>query len=242
MALHFGKTQLRVVVCKAVVKAQEHAVQLADDDVLVVALVARQRAVELLAIVLCPAVSRQVVRDDRAVRPFGQRPAELEPAFFALVQVGLVVGAAAVDAVEVELRRAEVDQRVDVVLLLHAAGGVEGDVVVDELAEVGVAGVDAAVLFVVVQARCLFSLRRRLGQPRVAFDLGRRGHAVRARAVAGKLFQRGHGPDGCWQAAEHAAKASFGLRRAAVEVGTAHAAVALQFLGGKGQVAHDGPA
>jgi hypothetical protein len=62
------------------------------------------------------------------------------------VQVGLVGRAAAVQAVEVQARGAEVLQRIRVVQALQRRGRVEGDVVVDELAQVGVARGDGRVL------------------------------------------------------------------------------------------------
>jgi len=58
------------------------------------------------------------------------------------MHVRLVIGATAVDIVEVEPRGAKVRQTVGVVQLLEAAGPVERQVVVDELAEVRVAGAD----------------------------------------------------------------------------------------------------
>ena len=80
------------------------------------------------------------------MRVAGQWAAEQHPHPVVLVEVGLVVGAASVEAIEVEARRAEVHQRVGIVLLLQAARRVEREVVVDELAEVGEAGADARVV------------------------------------------------------------------------------------------------
>jgi hypothetical protein len=60
----------------------------------------------------------------------------------------LVVGASTVEAVEVEARGAKVDCGRGVDFCLQGAGGIEGKVVVDELAEVGVAGSDAKSLAV----------------------------------------------------------------------------------------------
>ncbi len=58
----------------------------------------------------------------------------------------LVERSTAVDAVEIEPRRPEVDQPVGIVAALQLAGGVECDVMVDELAEVDVAGGHALVV------------------------------------------------------------------------------------------------
>src|SRR5579864_5309682 len=65
------------------------------------------------------------------------------------IQVRLIVRAAAVDAIQVKARRPVVDQSVGIVLALEAAGGVEGEIVVDELAEVGIPSADAGVFFVI---------------------------------------------------------------------------------------------
>ena len=105
-----------------VVEGEEAGVELRDDDVLVVPRVADERhllrvpgQVELLRLVLA---EQELQRRARVVEVRrGLRPGEVE-------------------AVEVEPRRAEVLQAVGVVLPPEARGRVEGDVVVDELAEV----------------------------------------------------------------------------------------------------------
>ncbi len=74
------------------------------------------------------------------------------------VQIGLVVGAPAVDVVEVEARRSEIHQCVRIVLALQAAGGVERQVMVDELSEIRIRGRDPALLGV---GAVLRRLRRR---------------------------------------------------------------------------------
>src|SRR5205085_1065341 len=90
------------------------------------------------------------------------------------------------DVVEVEARRAEVHQPVGIVLLLQAARRVEREVVVDELAEVGVAGVDAAVLLGVLE------LRGRV--------LGRRGGAAVVSLLGlGRHRALGAGRLVCWE-------------------------------------------
>jgi hypothetical protein len=67
-----------------------------------------------------------------------------------LIQVGLIVRTAAVQIIEIEARCTEVRKRVRVVLLLKTAGGIERQVVIDELAEVCVACTNAQILFVVL--------------------------------------------------------------------------------------------
>ena len=74
-----------------------------------------------------------------------------------IVQERLVVRSAAVDGVEVEPRGAEVDERVRIVVSLELRRRIEGQVVVDELPEVGEACGDVRV----VARRVLLS--RRLG-------------------------------------------------------------------------------
>jgi hypothetical protein len=58
----------------------------------------------------------------------------------------------AIQAVQVEPRGAEVHQRIDVVALLQATGRIKSNVMVDELPEVGVPGIDGAVLLIVMQS------------------------------------------------------------------------------------------
>ena len=72
-------------------------------------------------------------RPSRNVRPF-------------VVQVRLVVGAAAVHAIEIESRSPEVDERVRIVLPLQAARGIERQVVIDELAQICIRCWDTALL------------------------------------------------------------------------------------------------
>ncbi len=60
------------------------------------------------------------------------------------VEIWLVVGASTVDVAEVEPRGSIVDQCIEIVLFLQAARRVEGQVVIDELAEIGVGGRDVA--------------------------------------------------------------------------------------------------
>src|SRR5438067_2066642 len=74
-----------------------------------------------------------------------------------IVQERLVVRSAAVDGVEVEPRGAEVDERVRIVVSLELRRRIEGQVVVDELPEVGEARRDVRVV------ACRVLLSRRLG-------------------------------------------------------------------------------
>ena len=122
------------VVDHGVVKADEEQVKLREDDVLVVAGVPDEGSSLLVA--------GQVLGGrggvDGAVRD-EQLPAwRVGP--LPVVQERLVHGTGAVDAVEVQARGAEVDERVRVVGLVELRHRVERDVVVDELAEVRESG------------------------------------------------------------------------------------------------------
>src|SRR6202011_4175578 len=70
-----------------------------------------------------------------------QRPGPKEcSAIF--IEVRLVIRSAAIDIVEIEPRRPEILQCIWVVLSLQAARGIEREIVIDELTEVGVDGRD----------------------------------------------------------------------------------------------------
>ena len=64
-----------------------------------------------------------------------------------LVHIGLVVRPASVQAIQVEPRRPEIRQAIWVVLALKTACRVKRQVVIDELAEIGVTGCDVRILF-----------------------------------------------------------------------------------------------
>ena len=63
-----------------------------------------------------------------------------------VVHERLIVGARSVDAVEIETRRPEVDERVRIVEAIERRHRVEGDVVIDELPEIGEASRDVRIL------------------------------------------------------------------------------------------------
>ena len=148
-----------------VVEADEQQVQLREDQVLVVARVAGERAA------LC--VARQVVEH---VQELHAAVARVGP----LIQERLVRGARAVDRVEVQARRAEVDQRERVVELLQLRARVERDVVIDELAEVRVARWDVRV----VRAGMAHRLDERFDRSRAELARGQlREHPAEAPAV-----------------------------------------------------------
>ena len=67
----------------------------------------------------------------------------------ASVQVGLVARAASIYAIQIESRCSEVLERVWVILSLQAADGVEGQIVIDELTEVGISSANSGILFVI---------------------------------------------------------------------------------------------
>src|SRR4029077_13179072 len=107
--------------------------------------------------------------------------------------MGLIVWATAVDVIEVETRGTEVGERVGIVGFLQAAGGIESQVVVDELSQVGVPGADSRILFVIA-----FGFRRRR-----AF-VGS-GHGIAQRGQNG-FIELGGG-----QGTEHSAKTAVEL-------------------------------
>ena len=75
-----------------------------------------------------------------------ERLATRQQGVVACVEVGLLVRPAAIDVVEVEGGRTEIFEGFDVDALGVQGRGIEGDVVVDELAEIGVAGWNGGVL------------------------------------------------------------------------------------------------
>ena len=139
--------------------------QLRHDQVLVVARVAEVGGADAVA----GQVEQFVVRVDQQVAGLG-RVVELRAARRSL----------AVDAAEVELRRVVVGHRPRVLLLLGQRGLVEGHVVVDELAEVDVAGRhrlvverDVAVLDVVQRRLAVVHLQGQRGEQGVRRVVGR---------------------------------------------------------------------
>lgn len=80
------------------------------------------------------------------LRRSGQRRSEHEGPSVIVVHIRLVGRAAAVNVVQIELRRAEVLQRVGVVLFLQATGRIERQVVSDELPEIRKGGGDRTFL------------------------------------------------------------------------------------------------
>src|SRR6266568_1815367 len=122
---------------RPVVQTDEGGLQLADDLVLVVAWVSDDGAVVFgtwqIALVL--GTDRLALDELDAVVRVGAADRAL-----VLIQVRLVLGSATVEIIEVELGSPEVDQRIGVVLARQRRNWIEGNVVVDELTEVGVAG------------------------------------------------------------------------------------------------------
>src|SRR5829696_2470509 len=141
----------RHVVDNLVVELQHGQVQLGDQQVLVVAGIAEQRPAEehLLAIALAGFVAGQVRAGPALLaRDHAHILAELQSGDAAglFVQVWLVAGAAAIDRVQIEPGGAEVVQGVGVVLALKAGHRIKGDVVIDELTQIGVPGGNVGVL------------------------------------------------------------------------------------------------
>lgn len=134
---------------------------LCDQDVLVVARVTDQGHVQRhaagpqgrLPVVDAGQVAEVVVPVD------GEEAVPVGPL---VVQVGLITGAAAVHRIQVESRGAEVVQRVGIVAAGEAGRRIEGDVVVEELPQVGVASWDLGVVEFVVDGRVVVLLGWRL--------------------------------------------------------------------------------
>jgi hypothetical protein len=115
-----------------VVELEHGELQLADEGVLVVAGIAEQRGVLLVAGQVVLVV---VVADEELLAVRGL-----------VVEERIVDRPAPVHAVEIEARAAEIGQRVRVVLPVQARHRVEGEIVVDELPEVGVTRRDVGVV------------------------------------------------------------------------------------------------
>nr|WP_307042930.1 hypothetical protein [Agromyces ramosus] len=130
---------IRELLQHVVVHEGECQLQLRDDDVLVVAGIADHG--DALGVALQVGLEARRIRA-RAGREEPREPVVEHPRV--VVEIGLVVGPAPVEAVEVESWRAEVLQPVGIVVPGEARLRIEGDVVVDELAEVRVADRHAA--------------------------------------------------------------------------------------------------
>ena len=173
LAEHIGVVEERVVQLAAadliddlVVEVDESQLQLADDRVLVVSLVADQRPV-------LP-VPRQVTMLERVAIVVCIRvlPDQQLHGIVRVVQERLVGRPRAVHGVEVEPRRPKVDQRVRVVPMLQARDRVKGQVVVEELADIGETGRNLRIvvrrIFLAARLGRLVHLRRQLLNQRVA--------------------------------------------------------------------------
>jgi hypothetical protein len=211
-----GRGLIGRIVDELVVKLQHGGMQLRHDDVFVVSLVADQRALG-------------AVRSVRIVEPgqipslcrlveFKERPPE--PELLPVVHVRLVVGSPPVDRIEVQPRRAKVDQGHRIVLLLKAGGRIERDVVIDELTEIRVSHRDARVFLVVLDP--FFGILRRGGrQQGVLFaDFGLRRH-VAGGAERHQCLDRPHRHR---QRPKHPAESPFEQRRPRDELIATHAA------------------
>ena len=135
--LHRGEVRIPEPVRHAVVEAHEDRVKLRDDHVLVVPRIPDHRALRPRR-----RMAARQVPGVRILRISRQPAPEQHPDLIGGVEVRLVLGPPPVDGVKIEARRAKIDQRVRIVLLLEAARGIEREVVVDELAEVGEARAD----------------------------------------------------------------------------------------------------
>ena len=128
----------------SIVKAQEQSLKLRDDDVFVVPGIPYERAPDL------GVIPRQVPRV--RVAAASDRLSEQKCGSI-IVEVRLIVGTAAIDVIQIERGRAKVGQCVRVVLFGQTAHRIKGDVVIQELAEVGVESRNAALLVILAVLR-----------------------------------------------------------------------------------------
>ncbi|MND81693.1 hypothetical protein D3C80_734970 [compost metagenome] len=163
-----------------VVEFQHQKMHLRHQKVLVIALVEDQRMADLIA--------RQVVgqRRDRAAilvrrlrRMSDQHLADdLRLGGIALVEIGMDARPVAIERIEVERRCAEIHRRQRIGLLLVERRRVQRDVVVDELAEIGIARRDVHVV------------ARGIGIARRIEPVQHRRRQFRKRIIAGRKRQK----------------------------------------------------
>src|SRR5207247_6856301 len=167
--LHGLEPLVWMFVADLIVEPQQRGLELRDDHVLVVSRIPDHGPRPRVGAAALRRAPWHVARIRIGGIP-GESASELEVPAVGLVQVRLIVRSAAVDIVEIELRTAEVNQRIRVVLLHQRAGWIKRQVMIDELAEIRVAGGDALVLFVVdlrFRSRLLLSLRDHQRRQRV---------------------------------------------------------------------------
>jgi hypothetical protein len=138
-ALQALEVGVSLVIRNKVVKGAKGAVQLADDDVLVVPLVPDQGRIVRPRMILQP--GRKAVQR--------KTPPDLQAPAIGLVEIRLVRRAASVEVVEIEAGAAEIDIRCAVVGR-QSLRRIECEVVVDELAQICVPGRHPEILFVIL--------------------------------------------------------------------------------------------
>ena len=125
LLLDIRERQTCVLSEKTIVETQEQTLQLRYDRIFVVSRIAdKSAAIRTTRQVngTCIASAVYLLARQKRVGPL-----------WSIVHIGLLVGAAAVNIVQVESRCTKICQRVWVIRLLEAAGWVECDVVIDEL-------------------------------------------------------------------------------------------------------------
>src|SRR5712672_1169677 len=136
-------------------EAQKQTLKLRNNAILIVSRISNQ----------CSAWSRVVARQiGRIWIASALDWISFEKSISTVVQVGLIVGSTAVNIVQIKCRRAKVRQCVGIVLLLQAAGGVKGYIVVDELSEIGIQRGDSAFFVVLAIFRGIEAGGHRLPQ------------------------------------------------------------------------------
>jgi len=173
------------------VEPEEGCLELTHDDILIVSRVPGQSSGGFISLGL--GVATRQPTSIRVVWSAGERGAEKHRPAIGSIQVGLVLGSATVDAVQIETRGAVVDESVRIVLPLQATNGIERKIMVDELTQVRVARADRDVLLVV---NLIF-------RGRLVFRLGGHGTSEILKHVLVEF--------GRWQRAKHSPKPTLEL-------------------------------
>src|ERR1019366_7259814 len=136
-----------------VVEAVKQALKLGNDDVFIVSGIANNRTfgvfrciADLVFRCIADLAARQIPR--LRVGSGSAQWLSKNKATTIFVEIGLIVGSAAIDIIEIKSWGAIIHQRVGIVLFLQTTGGIEGQIVIDELAKIRVSRGDSAFLVI----------------------------------------------------------------------------------------------
>ena len=135
--LHIFKRQPGIIFEHPIVKAKKQTVQLRNDGVFIVARISNQG----------PRRVRIVARQIAGVRIAAGNRISKEK-FPTVVHVRLIIRSSSINIVQIKGGRAKIDESVWIILFLKAACRVEGDIVIDKLAEVSIEGGNPTLLLV----------------------------------------------------------------------------------------------